>query len=265
MKYLENAVKYLIKNWILAVPLFILVAIPALITGTADSLGKITEVWTALSNPAQLSNLTGLFTTLGLILPLAVGGGILAFLFQFISIPLTYGLINKGLETGNASLNDIGMAVSTNFVKYVMYFAGTLVLSLAFSVASLIILGIFMLIRLYFVIVLLILVLALAALVLSILLSFWFSAMVVDNLDVIAAARKSIEIAKSCFWTIIGIAILVAIAGGIAGAILGLLKVIPLLGPIIASAIPAATTFLMMVFYLLVYREKTGRFNSVQL
>jgi len=87
--------------------------------------------------------------------------------------------------------------------------------------------------------------------------------MVVDNLDVMAAAKKSIEIVRTSFWTVLGITILVAIACGIAGFILGLLRVIPLLGPIIASIVPTVQTFVMVVFLLMIYREKTGKANAI--
>jgi hypothetical protein len=90
----------------------------------------------------------------------------------------------------------------------------------------------------------------------------WFSAMVVDGLDVVAAAKKSIEVVKSCFWTVVGITILVSILFAIAGFVLGLLKGIPLLGPIIYSAVPAGQYFVMAVFLLMLYRDKTGRTSA---
>lgn len=264
MKYLENAVKFLVKNWKIALPLYILMVIPALITGTANSLTNFTKVWSAASDPSQIADFGKVFALFGLILPMVVGGGILSFICQFISMPATYGMVNRGLETGNSSLNDIGQAISVNFVKYVMYFVGTLVLWLAFTVASAVLIGIFALIRLYVIVVLLFIIIAVAALVLSVLISFWFSAMVVDNLTVIDAVKKSFEIAKSCFWTIIGITLLVWIAGAILGAILSIFSGIPLLGPIIVTVAPAAVAFIMIVFYLIVYRDKAGKFSSLQ-
>jgi hypothetical protein len=80
---------------------------------------------------------------------------------------------------------------------------------------------------------------------------------------VIAAAKKSIEVIKSCFWTVLGITLLVSIACGIAGWILGLLTIIPLLGPIIASIVPTVQTFVMIVFLLILYRERTGKMNNL--
>lgn len=269
MKYLENAVRFLLKYWILALPLFVLTAIPALISGTGMSALQIGGLWSKFSNPGQLTNVGNLFSTLPAVLPLIAGGGALGFLFQFVSIPATYGLVNKGLDTGNASLNDIGQAVSQNFVKYIMYFVGMLVLGIAVTIAFVIIalilglilsllkgLGVFIMTVIMIAIVIVIIVFA-------VLLSMWLSAMIVDGLDVVAAAKKSIEIVRTSFWMVLGITILVAIVSGIIGAILSLLAVIPLLGPIIASIVPTAQTFVMIVFLLSVYRERTGKINAL--
>ena len=196
-----------------------------------------------------------------------VGRSIIAFLSNFISVPATYGLVNKGLDTGNAGLNDIGSAISQNFVKYIMWFVGYLVLGLALTIAFFIVMLLLSLILSllgnFGAILLLLIGLAIiiAIIVFYVLMSLWFSAMVVDNLDIIAAAKKSIEIVKGSFWTVLGITLLVAIACGIVGLILGLFDRIYFLGPIIATIAPTARTFIMTVFLLMVYREKTGRVN----
>lgn len=263
MKYLKAAISYFIKNWLIATPLFVCLAIPALFTSTANTLTSLTKVWSSLINPAQLTDLRQIFSLLAVIVPFAIGGGILSFVFQFVSMPATYGLVNEGLETGRSDLNQIGNAISTNFVKYVLYFAGTLLVWLAFGIISVVVTLIFALAHLSVLIILFALILGIGAIILSVLLSLWFSAMVADNLDVFEAAKRSVEIVKSCFWTLVGISLLVPIAGSIISAILGFLNYIPLIGPLVLSVIPAATTFVMVVFYLLVYRDKTGKYNSV--
>lgn len=261
MKYLKDAIRFLIKNWLIAVPLFVCLAIPALLTNTASSIADFTKVWSSLSDPSQLTNLSQFFTLAGIILPAAVGGGILSFVFQFVSMPATYGLVNNGLDTGKSDLNQIGQAISTNFVKYVMYFVGMLLIGLALGIVSLILMLIFIVTRSIPLMVLFFVIIGIAAIIISVLLSLWFSAMVVDNLDVFAAAKKSIEIVRSCFWTVVGILLLVTISGNIVSAIFSFLHYIPLLGPIILSAVPTATTSILIVFYMLLYREKTGKYN----
>lgn len=269
MKYLESAIKFLIKNWILAVPLFVLVALAAILGGTSNALASLSSLWLAYGNMEQLTNPGSLFSSLPAVLPaVAVGGGIWAFLFNFAAIPASYGLVNKSLETGNASLNDIGAAISQNFVKYIMYFVGMIVLSIALGIGSFIVLAIFGLLTalinpLVILTVIVAIALIIGIIVLMVLLSMWLTAMIVDGLDVIAAAKKSVEVVGSCFWTVLGITILVAIACGIAGWILGLLAIIPLIGPIIASVVPTVQTFIMIVFLLIIYRERTGRMNNL--
>lgn len=270
MKYLESAIRFLIKYWVLAIPLFILTAIPALLSGTGSALATLGNLaalrdpYGLQQDPARILSLTGP------IVLAVVGGSFLAFVFQFASIPATYGLIGKGLDTGKADLGDIGQAISQNFVKYILYWVGQIVVWLAFSVASIILILIISLLSAIIkpiaviLFILLSLVLLIAGIVIMILISLWFPAMVTDNLDVVAAVKKSIEVAKQSFWTILGIGILIGIAGAIAGGILGLLSPIPLLGPIIASAVPTATGFVWAVFALLLYRERTGKANLVE-
>jgi len=93
----------------------------------------------------------------------------------------------------------------------------------------------------------------------GVLISLWFSAMVVDGLSVFDGFKKSIEIVRTCFWTVLGITILVSLAASVVSAILGFLGAIPVLGPVILSVIPAAQYFVIAVFSLLIYRDKTGR------
>jgi len=269
MKYLENAIKFLLKYWILALPLFVLTAIATLVSGSGVSTAQLTNLWSTIGNAGQLTDPGNLIKTLPSVLPAVAGGGVLAFLFNFVSIPVTYGLVNKQFETGNAGLNDIGTAVSQNIVKYVMYFVGTLVLGIALFIALLLVMLLLGLLLSLLggvgsvIMVLVMLAVFIGIAVVAVLLSMWLSAMVVDNLDVMTAAKKSMEIVKTSFWTILGITILVAIACGIAGLILGLLKGIPLLGPIIVSVIPTFRTFVMAVFLLMIYREKTGKANAI--
>ena len=269
MKYLESAIRFSIKNWMLILPLFVLTALASLLSGIGST-ASISALWSTVGNLNNLTNPGDMLSVLpGLLSAVALGSGIWAALFNFVTLPATYGLVNKGLETGSAGLNDIGSAISENFVKYVMYFVGTLVLGLALTIGFGIIFLILYLLTLLLkgvgvaLMVIVFIALIVAGIIFAVLISMWYSAMVVDGLDVMAAAKKSIEVVKSCFWTVIGITLLVAVAAGIAGFILGLLRVIPLVGPIIYSAVPAAQTFVMAVFLLTLYREKTGRVNAI--
>lgn len=270
MNYLVNAVKFSIKNWMLIIPLFVLMALAALIggVGSAMSLGTITS----LAKVGNYSDPGALFALIPTILASVVGGGIVSSIAPFIYQPATYGLVNKSLETGNASINDVGAAISTNFVKFIMYMIGQIVVWLVCGIPA------FLLVLLCawitsaiggigaVLLVIVILALVVFFIALGVLLSMWFAAMVIDGLDVVAAAKKSIEVVKGCFWTVLGITLLVGVAATVAGSIVGLIVGwIPLIGRIIAAAVPAAQAFIMVVFSMMLYREKTGRVNTSQL
>ena len=263
MKYLSNAVDFTIKNWILIIPLFVLLAISALIRGAGEAAGLASIL--SLADVNNFTSAESLFKTIPTILALTVGSGIVAFFARFIYEPATYGLINKRLETGSATLNDIGAAISDNFVKFIMYFVGTLVVNLVIGIAGVLIMLLMVLlvsllkgfgIALMFIV---LIALALFVVAFGALTSLWFPSMVVDGLDVFAAFKKSIEIVRSCFWTVLGITVLDGIVAGIASSILGFFGRIPLLGVIILSAIPTIQHFVMAVFSMMIYREKTGR------
>lgn len=269
MKYLENAVRFSIKNWMLILPLFILVALGNIISGVGSAVATFNNIWSAIGSLNDIDGPGAVFSILPKLFGVfAIGGGIVASLFKFVYLPATYGLVNKSLETGYASINDIGAVLSENFVKYVIYFLGTLVVGLVVGIGTcliLLLLALFILLLKGLGVALMILVLLplfIVFFIFSILISMWLTAMIVDNLDVVAAAKKSIEIVRSCFWTVLGITLLINIAASIAGGILAVLNVIPLIGPIIYSAVPAAQTFVMIVFLLSLYREKTGRMNA---
>jgi len=270
MKYLESAIKFSIKNWMLILPLFILTALANLFGGVGRAAMNVGMLSSTIGSLGDISNPGDVLSTLpGLFSAAALGSGIWAILFNFISIPATYGLVNQSLETGNASINDIGAAISKNFVKYVMYFIGTIVLYLAVGLVTVILMLLLsllvMLLKGFGVALLVIIMLALIVIIVAfvILISMWLSAMIVDNLDVVAAAKKSIEVVKGCIWTVLGVTVVVSIATAIAGTILGLLGGIPLLGPIIYSAAPTAQAFVMIVFLLTLYRERTGKTNAI--
>ncbi len=265
MKYLSKAIDFTIKNWMLIIPVFALMAIVKLIQGGAAA-GLVSLI--TLADMDKFTSVEGLLSVIPVIFGAIVGGSILALVARFIYEPTTYGLASKGLETGSASLNEIGSALQGNFVKFVIYIIGTLVLNLVVGLATfLVMLLMVLLVGLLKGLGIVLMVIAMIGLaifyvVFYTLISLWFPAMVVDGLSVFDALKKSIDIVKYCFWTVFGITLLVSIACSIVSYILSFLGGIPVLGTIILSAIPAIQYFVMAVFSLLVYREKTGRVTA---
>ena len=268
MKQLENAVKFFGKFYILAIPLLVLNALPALIQGGAaiSLISNFTQFINSYDIIKGFQDPLALFRLISSVLSYIIGGSILAIILHFVVEPATYGMVNNGLQYGQSDLNDFVPALKQNFVKYVLYWVGTLVVSAVFGIAAVIVFVILVLLTIAIkwlgalLIVIAILGFIIAGFVLYTLISLWYSSMVVDNLDVVSGFKRSVEVVKSNFWTILGIKILLwvvgAVAGGIVNAILGW---IPVIGPIISSIVPTIITFVAIVFYLVFYREKTGQ------
>lgn len=265
MKYLSKAIDFAIKNWMLIIPVFALMAIVNLIQSGAAA-GLVSLI--TLADMDKFTTVKGLLSVIPVIFGAIVGGSILALVARFIYEPVTYGLAGKGIEMGSASLNDFGAALKENIVKFVMFFIGSLVVNLVLGIASFLVMLIMILLvsllKGFGVVLMIIVIIGLVIFYIAFgtLISLWFPAMVIDGLDVFAAFKKSIEIVRNCFWTVFGITVLVGIAASIASFILGFLDGIPVLGTIILTAIPAIQYFVMAVFSLLVYRENTGRVSA---
>lgn len=268
MKYVEKTFKFIGKFYLLVIPLYILAAIPTLINSiiAASSFGGIFGSFNVMSNPFnRFDNPYEIFSVLSRFFFVASVASFIALAIKFLVMPITYGLVNKALQTGRGDLNDFSEALSQNIVKYVLFWLLNLAIWIIFSVAAFIIILILVLLTEVikwlgvFFIFIAILALIAAALVIITLTSLWFAAMVVDDLDVTAALKKSIEMAKKNFWMILAVIVVVSIAGATASSILSFFGDIPIIGAIILSAIPAATEFFMVIFYIMIYRDKTQK------
>lgn len=271
MKYLENAFKFLGKYYLLLIPLFAAIAIPAIINGPnansmmkqVEEIGKAIESDPTLAqNPAALlalySSLASSYAALGI-------GSLLALILSIIVRPATYGMVNKALATGNADLNDFVPEMKSNIVKYILFGLASLVLYFGIGIAVVILIGICIALMAVSVplgvvlIILLALALVAGIFAFSVLISLWFPAMVSDDLGVFDALKKSISVAKSYFWPILGISLLIGIGSMIAGGILSVFGRIAVIGPIFASVATVLAEFIMIVFLFEVYRDKTGK------
>lgn len=265
MKHLENAFRFVLKNYIIAVPVFIALAIPALIGQSATfsfaAFGKILSLFQA---PDTLRNP---FALLGAITPFffAVGAaGIIGTLLRLAATPAAAGMIKKGLDGDTVVFDDVIPKVKEHFVQCLIYWVANIVVSIIIGVVFVILVAIFgalvLILKGFGVFLLIIVILAavLASIAVMVLLSMWLPAMIIDNMNVMDAAKKSISIAKNNFWTILGITVLIAIIGGIAGSIVGaIFGFIPLIGAIIAAVVPALVEVLRMTFYFMFYREES--------
>jgi hypothetical protein len=270
MKYLENSINFVIKHYILAVPLFISTVLASLLgsssTGIANIIGRL---FNQLKNGADFftrpSAIIGFFTASAII----SGVGLINLILKLAVTPATYGMVNKALDEGYATLNDFVPQLKNNFAKYLIYWLGNIAISLLLVIAIILIglLGAlftaivkFAAIRFLFALFMFILLLA-GTIFIQVNMTLWFPSMVVDNLDVISALKRSFSIVMKNFWLILGIILLISLVASLVNFILGVLGVIPLIGPIILSIAPTLSTFLITTFCLMFYKDQQVNYS----
>ena len=258
MKYLENAIRFITKHYILAVPLFISTALAALLGGsTSGFIGKAWEVLADMraevdffNNPAGIiSFLTSAAVVSGI--------GFLSFILTIIVTPATYGMVNKALNEGFATLNDFVPQFKNNIAKYLIFWLGFGILVALFGLISALFIAISKWLGILFIVIMFLLII-IAVVYVGVNMSLWFPAMVVENIDVLSAFKKSFSLVKRNFLMILGINLLVGIVASLASLILSILGMIPLLGSIILSIVPTASSFTMIVFFLMYYKGENA-------
>ena len=272
MKYLENAFKFLGKYYLLLIPLFISVAIPAILNGPSSNamMDQLNEIQNSLkANPSLAQNpndLLALYSTMASSYAALGIGSFIALILSIVVMPATYGMVNKALATGNADLSDFVPEMKNNIVKYIVFGLVSLVLYFGIGIAVAIIVAICIALMAVSVplgvIAIILFAFALTAGIYAFtrLILFWFPAMVCDNLGVFDALKKSISVGKSYFWPVVGISLLISIGSSIAAGIVnGIFGRIAIIGPTILSVAPVLAQFILIVFTFEVYRDKTGK------
>jgi hypothetical protein len=265
MKYFEDAFKFVTKNYLLLIPIFIATLVPAiLVVGSAPSAADVQAIIAEFQQYPDYfaNNPEALFEALRAAgIGNTASSGAISTILNFMAIPMTAGLIKLGLSRGNVSVNDFAPALGSNIGKYLRFFLGTILL-LIVSIIALIIYVIALITMLttmgdagIFVLIIGFLLLFVIGFAIAIFLSFWFASMVLDDLGVMAALKKSFAIAKRCFWTLVGIGLLIGIAEGIVGGIVGFFGFIPLLPTILTSGVSAVAATVHMVFVFMIYRS----------
>lgn len=282
MKYLEDAFKFFGKHFMLALPFIIALILPNIIAGSYNA-QEMTERLNEYNEAIASGNMLPeeIFGMLFEIMqPFFVLMGIsiiVTFVLTVLVTPPTYGMINKALATGDASLNDFFSEFGKNFLKFFIYGIASILVWLVVSVIFSVIGGLFALVIAALngvgtaamvlgvvVGILIAIVLIFLMMVFGFLLSYWFPAMVVDDLPVFTALKKSIEVAKSYFWPTVGISLLISIGGGTAASVISMsLQTIPVVGVVLGSIPSAIAQFITIVFLMMVYRDKTGK-NEIQ-
>ena len=264
MKYFEDAFRFVTKNYLIIIPIFIATLVPALlIIGSGPTAAELQAILNDFqqypdyfaSNPGAMIDAlrqAGFGNS--------ANSGIISTILNFMAIPMTAGLIKLGLDSGNVSINDFAPALSSNIGKYLSYFLVTIL----FVIVGVIAFVIFIVLMFSLLIasesgwiffLLGILLVSFGVIALGVFLSFWFYAMVLDDLKVMEAFKRSFAVAKRCFWTLVGIGILIGIAEGLLGGFIGIFANVPVLPTLLNSFVTATAAVVRMVFLFMIYRS----------
>jgi hypothetical protein len=267
MDYFKKSINVLIKNFLIIIPLYISIAIPQLITGNSlnELLGQLPAMFQSMSgggmqDPQEMAsyflnvlqrNLAAFSaaSSLGLILTLLAG-------------PITVGFIKKVLKGEDAGLLHIIDLLKNNFIRYLLWIVGCIILGVIVGVACALVFGILGLLTAAIggVGLFLIVIIGLAAIVFGIYfgirITLWLPAMIIDEAGIMEGLKKGFAASKGLFWTLFGITLLVGIASGILTFIFSFLGGIPVIGPLIMAAVVTLSGFILLAFYMVVYYEK---------
>ena len=265
MKQLEKSIKLLLKKYLIILPLFVATVIPAVIERGDVLLPGFVRMLNYFREPENIKVMPTVFSMLKTLYS-AQSTGIIGFILQFFAIPATIGMIIRTLYGETVSIEDIIPSIKGYLKQYLIYWGGSFAVSLGLSAAAiltgLVLWGltllfsgfkVFLLVILYFIM------LAVVVLV-TVLLSLWLPAMVADDLNVLDAAKKSVELMKHSFISILMIYLTVNISAGILQFFVRTaFGWIPVFGDIAGSLVPAITAALLLAYYIILYRSVTGK------
>ena len=124
MKQLEKAIKLLLKNYIIILPLFAAIVIPAIIERGDVLLPGFIRVLKYFKTPENIKVMPTVLSMLKTFFS-ARSTGVIGFILQFIAMPAAIGILMKSLGGGQAELEDIAPSIKGCLV-YLIYWAAAL-------------------------------------------------------------------------------------------------------------------------------------------
>ncbi len=263
MNTLSKAIDLLRKHWMILIPTFLALLIPALLVRTNTN--NVAEILREFSDNYQYyaqnsEALSELFAEI----KTGVGtGGILSTILNFAAVPMTAGLLRRVLEDQPAGFGEFAMSLSENIITYLKHVLGLILFGISIGIIALVYflilmivvfsgnsinLGVLLFGTLFFMITLM---------VIGVFLTFWFAAMVLEDYTLFAAVKRSFTLVGKCFWKIVGVTLLIQISLAILTGIAGGFVAVPLVGPLLSSAVAAVGSVLMMTFAFVLYKEQT--------
>ncbi len=273
MEQVKKAFGTLRKNWILAIPIYLARLVPALfsiyifseISTELTSMLSVEEIGEAQHVLENFEQVTREFFQANRDYILAsVIVAVLGIIMNFIAMPATFGMIKENLEQGERlDPSRIFPNAGRYFGKYLLYRIGNLSLWIFFILLSILVIVLAALVGARVdegMAVLLVMLLGLAvilmAAILHLVLKLWFPAMVLEDLGVFEGLKEAFRKSKICFWPLfagfLGIRIGAWITNMFVNMIIG---DVPYLTPVLSNVIPTAALVLLLIFYMLIYRE----------
>lgn len=270
MEYFKKSIDFLVKNFLIIVPIYVAVVVPLFFAGSIFNLtmSQFMPMFQSMMSDGVIPDTTEMVQTMMSNLSSVMANSALASFFglvlSLIAYPAALGLIKKGLAGEETGLQFFVDALKENFVQYLLFLIGCIIVGVIAGIGLTIVFLILGLITAAigtFGSILLVLI-SIAAVVFGIyfgirLFSLWLPAMIIDKAGIFEGLKKGFETTKGSFWLLFLVTLLVSIATGILSAILGFLAGIVIIGPLVLGAISALSSFLLYVFFMIVYKEKS--------
>lgn len=263
MRFLENSFKFLGKNIVFVIPLFIVNLVQTFLFTSIMDIDKLQDILKLLksANPnsveeaQRMQDLLMQFRASQSIL-------IIVYILFLLVLPATYGIINRIYSNGRAGFGDFFIEMKNNILKFFLYCLALTVFFIGISLVAVIVILILGLIAqtspiagLLISIIMVVLVFILAFFLVNVTI-MGFVVVVTDKEGAFSGISQAISTIKLCFWPVVGITILMGILLSVASSTIMFtpLGKIDELAAVILAALTTVYMFVLIVFNFEIYR-----------
>lgn len=263
MRFLENSFKFLGKNIVFVIPLFIVNLVQTFLFTSIMDIDKLQDILKLLksANPnsveeaQRMQDLLMQFRASQSIL-------IIVYILFLLVLPATYGIINRIYSNGRAGFGDFFIEMKNNILKFFLYCLALTVFFIGISLVAVIVILILGLIAqtspiagLLISIIMVVLVFILAFFLVNVTI-MGFVVVVTDKEGAFSGISQAISTIKLCFWPVVGITILMGILLSVASSTIMFtpLGKIDELAAVILAALTTVCMFVLIVFNFEIYR-----------
>lgn len=263
MRFLENSFKFLGKNIVFVIPLFIVNLVQTFLFTSIMDIDKLQDILKLLksANPnsveeaQRMQDLLMQFRASQSIL-------IIVYILFLLVLPATYGIINRIYSNGRAGFGDFFIEMKNNILKFFLYCLALTVFFIGISLVAVIVILILGLIAqtspiagLLISIIMVVLAFILAFFLVNVTI-MGFVVVVTDKEGAFSGISQAISTIKLCFWPVVGITILMGILLSVASSTIMFtpLGKIDELAAVILAALTTVYMFVLIVFNFEIYR-----------